>query len=68
MERYYYGPMAKGFLYLAAVLNWALSYTLDVDFCSQTLADALRIAPAPHIFSPDQSSQFMSLAFEQTLV
>lgn len=71
-----YVPMAKGFLYLAAVLDWhsryvlswQLSNTLDVGFCLQTLADALRVAPAPHIFNSDQGSQFTSLVYEQALL
>ncbi|RZK31440.1 MAG: IS3 family transposase, partial [Hymenobacter sp.] len=64
--------MAQGFLYLAAVLDWhsrqilswQLSNTLDVGFCLQPLADALRVAPAPHIFPADQGSQFTSLVYE----
>ena len=55
--------MAKGFRYLAAVLDWharyvlswPLSNTRDVGLCLQTLADALRVAPAPHIFHSDLS-------------
>ena len=54
-----YVPMAKGFFYLTAVLdwhsryvlNWQFSNSLDVGFCLQVLADALRVAPAPHIFN-----------------
>ena len=71
-----YVPMAKGFLYLAAVFNWhsryvlswQLSNSLDVGFCLQTLTDALRMAPAPYIFNSDQGSQFTSLAYEQALL
>ena len=71
-----YVPMAKGFLYLAAVLDWhshyvlswQLSNTLDGGFCLQTLAEALRRAPAPHIFNSDQAGQFTSLAYEQALL
>ncbi len=71
-----YVPMAKGFLYLAAVLDWhsryvlswQLSNTLDVGFCLQALAAALRVAPAPYIFNSDQGSQFTSLVFEQALL
>ena len=71
-----YVPMAKGFLYLAAVLNWhsryvlswQLSNMLDAGFCLQALADALRVAPAPHIFNSDQGSQFTSLAKAEHLV
>ena len=60
-----YVPMAKGFLYLAAVLDWhshyvlswQLSNTLDVGFCLQALADALRHRPRPAYFQfrPGQS-------------
>ena len=58
-----YIPMAKGFLYLAAVLDWhsryvlswQLSHSLDVGFCLQILANALQMVPAPHIFNPDLS-------------
>jgi putative transposase len=68
--------MAKSFLYFASVLdwqssyvlNWQLSNTLDVGFCLLALADALRVAPAPHIFNSGQSSQFTSLAFKQALL
>ena len=68
-----YVPMAKGVLYPAAVLDWhsryvlswQLSNTLDVGFCLQALADALRVVLAPHILNSDQSSQFPSLAYEQ---
>ena len=59
-----YVPMAKGFLYLAAVLDWharyvlswQLSNTLDVGFCLRVLANALQVAPAPHLFNSDQGS------------
>ena len=71
-----YVPMAKGFLYLVAVLDWhsryvlswQLSNTLDVGFCLDALADALRHAPAPYIFNSDQGSPFTSLAFERALL
>lgn len=68
--------MAKGFLYLAAVLDWhsryvvswQLSNTLYIGFCLRALADALRVAPAPYIFHSDQGSQFTSLASELALL
>ncbi|RZK30313.1 MAG: IS3 family transposase, partial [Hymenobacter sp.] len=58
--------MAKGFLYLAAVLDWhsryglswQLSSTLDVGFRLLALRDALRVDPAPYIFHSDQDSRF----------
>jgi putative transposase len=64
--------MAKGVLYLVAVLdwhtryvlNWELSNTLDVGFYLRTLATH----PAPYIFNSDQGSQFTSQLFEQALL
>jgi putative transposase len=60
-----YIPMAKGFLYLVAiidwysryVLSWRLSNTLDSDFCVEALEEALRTG-RPEIFNTDQGSQF----------
>ena len=71
-----YVLMAKGFWYLAAVLDWhahyvlswQLSNTLDVGFCPQILADALRVALAPQLFNYDQGSQFTSRVHEQALL
>ena len=64
--------MTQGFLYLTAVLDWhsrhVLSYTLDVSFCLQTLATALRPAPAPYIFNSDQGSQFTCPTFGRALL
>jgi putative transposase len=65
-----YIPMARGFLYLVAiidvysryVLSWRLSNTLDIGFCVEALEEALRKA-RPEIFNTDQGSQFTSEAF-----
>ena len=65
-----YIPMARGFLYLVAiidwysryVLSWRLSNTLDVGFCVEALEEALRNGK-PEIFNTDQGSQFTSEAF-----
>ncbi|MFQ5875881.1 MAG: IS3 family transposase [Dehalococcoidia bacterium] len=65
-----YIPMARGFLYLVAimdwysryVLSWRLSNTLDVDFCIEALEEALRKGMT-EIFNSDQGSQFTSEAF-----
>jgi putative transposase len=65
-----YLPMARGFLYLVAiidvysryVLSWRLSNTLDADFCVVALAEALRKA-VPEIFNTDQGVQFASEVF-----
>lgn len=63
-------PMACGFVYLTAVMNWfsryllawRLSLTLDAAFCVEVLAAALAVA-TPGIFNTDQGSQFSSSAF-----
>ena len=65
-----YIPMARGFLYLVAiidwysryVLSWRLSNTLEADFCIEALEEALR-KDRPDIFNTDQGSQFTSEAF-----
>jgi len=66
-----YIPMARGFVYLAAVvdwfsrrvLSWRLSITMDVDFCLEAVAEALARYGRPEIFNTDQGSQFTSAAF-----
>ncbi len=65
-----YIPMARGFLYLVAiidcysryVLSWKLSNTLDAGFCIEALKEALRKG-RPEIFNTDQGSQFTGEAF-----
>jgi putative transposase len=66
-----YLPMARGFCYLVAVMDWAsrrvlawrLSNTLDPSFCTEALEEALSNYGAPEIFNTDQGSQFTSEAF-----
>jgi putative transposase len=70
-----YIPMAKGFMYLVAimdwhtrrVLSWRVSNTLDTDFCIEALEEALKRYGAPEIFNTDQGSQFTSEAFTGVL-
>ena len=70
-----YIPMAKGFVYLVAimdwhsrkVLSWQLSNTLDTDFCIEALDDAITKLGKPEIFNSDQGCQFTSEAFTQKL-
>ena len=70
-----YIPMARGFVYLAAVVDWYtrrvlawnVSITMDVQFCLDTVAEALARYPAPEIFNTDQGSQFTSRAFTDLL-
>ena len=69
-----YIPMARGFLYLVAiidwysryVLSWRLSNTLDASFCVDALEEALRKGK-PEIFNTDQGAQFTSEAFTRIL-
>jgi putative transposase len=66
-----YLPMARGFCYLVAVMDWAsrrvlsfrLSNTLDASFCIEALEEALERFDAPEIFNTDQGSQFTSEGF-----
>ena len=66
-----YIPMACGFIYLAAVLDWftrrvlfwRVSITLEADFCIEAVEDALARHGQPDIFNTDQGSQFTSSAF-----
>jgi putative transposase len=70
-----YIPMARGFLYLVAiidlysrkVLSWRLSNTLDAEFCVDALEEALRRHGIPEIFNTDQGAQFTSDAFTTVL-
>jgi putative transposase len=66
-----YLPMARGFCYLVAIMDWAsrrvlawrLSNTLDVSFCTEALEEAIVKYGTPEIFNSDQGSQFTSEAF-----
>jgi putative transposase len=70
-----YIPMARGFLYLVAIMDWhsryvlawRLSNTLEVDFCVEALEEALSKGK-PEIFNTDQGSQFTSEAFTGRLL
>ena len=66
-----YIPMANGFLYLVAIIDWAsravlawrLSNTMDSAFCVEALEEALKRYGKPRIFNTDQGAQFTSAAF-----
>jgi putative transposase len=66
-----YIPMARGFVYLVAVLDWysrkvlswKVSITMDVHFCLEALEEAIALHGAPDIMNTDQGSQFTSQAF-----
>ena len=67
-----YIPVYQGYLYLAAVMDWAsrcvlswrLSNTMDSELCVEALAEAL-LQGAPAIFNTDQGAQFTSRAFTE---
>jgi putative transposase len=66
-----YIPMAKGFVYLIAVMDWfsrrvlawRVSITLEADFCVEALRDAMHRFGQPEIFNTDQGVQFTSAPF-----
>ena len=70
-----YVPMARGFVYLVAIVDWSsrrvlawrLSITLTTDFCIEALEEALARFGKPDIFNTDQGSQFTSIAFTSVL-
>jgi len=70
-----YIPMAKGFLYLVAIMDWhsravlawRLSNTLGADFCVEALKDALARYDKPEVFNTDQGCQFTGIEFTSVL-
>ena len=66
-----YIPMAKGFVYLVAVMDWysrrvlawRLSITMEADFCVEALQEAIALHGQPEIFNTDQGVQFTSAGF-----
>ena len=66
-----YIPMARGFVYLVAVmdwfsrriLDWRLSITMETDFCVEALQEAMARHGQPEIFNTDQGVQFTSAGF-----
>ena len=71
-----YIPMARGFVYLAAVidwfsrkvLSWRISITMDKAFCIEAVEEALARYGRSEIFNTDQGSQFTSVAFTALLL
>jgi putative transposase len=70
-----YVPMAHGFGYLVAIMDWysrrvlawRLSNTMDSSFCVDALQEALSLFPAPEIFNTDQGAQFTADVFTRVL-
>lgn len=71
-----YVPMAKGFMYLTAILDWysrrvlawRISNSLEAEPCIEALEEALRCYGAPEIFNTDQGAQYTSEAFTAVLL
>jgi putative transposase len=71
-----YIPMARGFVYLCAVMDWCtrrilawrVSNSMEAEFCVETLEDALASHDKPGIFNTDQGSQFSGTAFTGVLM
>lgn len=70
-----YIPMARGFVYLVAIIDWytrkvlawRLSNTLSADFCVEALEIALGQYDRPEIFNTDQGCQFTGVEFTRVL-
>lgn len=70
-----YIPMAKGFVYVVAIMDWysrkvlawCVSNSMDADFCVEALEEAISRYGAPEIFNTDQGAQFTSEAFTGAL-
>jgi len=71
-----YVPMARGFVYLAAVvdwfsrrvLSWRVSITMEAAFCIEALEEGLARHGRPEVFNTDQGSQFTSHAFTSVVL
>jgi putative transposase len=71
-----YVPMARGFVYLVAIVDWftrrvlshRVSITMEAGFCVEALEEALGKYDKPDIFNTDQGSQFTSEAFTGVLL
>jgi putative transposase len=70
-----YIPLAKGFAYLVAIMDWAtrrvlawrVSNTMSSDYCVEALSEAIHRYGAPQIFNTDQGSQFIAHEFTRVL-
>lgn len=71
-----YIPMFRGFMYMFAIIDvysrrivgWSLSNTMSMEWCRETLSDAIRTEGKPEIFNTDQGSQFTSQGFIHPLL
>lgn len=71
-----YIPMAKGFMYLLAVidlhsrmvLHWSVSNTMEASWCKEVVEEAIQVYGKPEIFNTDQGAQFTSEVFSQFIL
>lgn len=71
-----YIPMAKGFMYLVAVidlhsrmiLSWSLSNTMEAEWCKEVVEVAIEKHGKPEIFNTDQGAQFTSDVFTKNIL
>ena len=71
-----YIPMKTGFIYLTAIIDlhsrfviqWSLSNSMSVQWCTEVLQEAIKEHGVPEIFNTDQGSQFTSEVFINTLI
>lgn len=71
-----YIPMAKGFLFLTAIIDvysryvvhWSVSNTMDAEWCAQVFNEATEMYGSPEIINTDQGSQFTSEVFTTTVL
>ena len=70
-----YIPMAKGYLYLVAIIDlysrfvvgWSLSNTMEAQWCADCFLEAIRIQGCPEILNTDQGSQFTCELFSTSV-
>lgn len=71
-----YIPMAKGFLYLTAIIDvysryavhWSVSNTMDAEWCAQVFNEATEMYGCPEIINTDQGSQYTSDVFTEAVL
>ena len=71
-----YIPMAKGFMYLTAIIDlysryvvgWSVSNTMDAEWCAQLVSQTIEQHGCPQIMNTDQGSQFTSDVFVNTIL
>lgn len=71
-----YIPMQKGFMYLMAIIDlksryvvhWSLSNSMEADWCTQVLQEAIEMYGTPEILHTDQGAQFTSEVFTETVL